>query len=95
MPNQYTDPDAPVTPTPRFQIIASMRQGANYVLRDNLAGFDYPFKRLQTARDAIPTCRAKSYPSNLKPQLAGRFAGSPTSVDAYMASGPILESYVS
>lgn len=82
-------------PTPRFQIIASMRQGANYVLRDNLAGFDYPFKRLRTALDAIPTCRAMNYTSTLKSQPAGRFAGSPIETDAYMASGPILESFAS
>lgn len=85
------------TPTPRFQIIVAMRRGVNYVLRDNLGGFDYPFRRLRTAIDAIPTCRAKQYDltSGIKPQPAGRFAGSPTETDAYMASGPILESFVS
>lgn len=83
-------------PTPRFQVIAANRRGVNYVLRDNLGGFDYPFKTRRSAIAAADDCRAKDYTTypNLAKTPAGRFAASPSDVDAYMASGPILDSFV-
>lgn len=81
-------------PTPRFQVIAANRRGVNYVLRDNLGGFDYPFKTRRSAIAAADDCRAKDYSTPAKPTPAGRFAASPSDVDAYMASGPILDSFV-
>lgn len=81
-------------PPPRFQVIAAMRKGANYVLRDNLGGFDYPFKTLRSAVKAIDFCRAQERLPHQTLKPAPRFASSPSDADAYMASGPILESFV-
>lgn len=78
--------DEPTTESslPRFQVFASSRKGVNYVLRDNEAGTDYPFKTRKTAVAAIERRRSPKFADGL-------VFGSAANVDAYMTSGPALD----
>jgi hypothetical protein len=74
MPNQYTDPNAePVLP-PDYQAFAT---STGFVVRDNLAGQDYPFE-LKNSLDAA----AKLIAGNVRLARLG-LVGSPSDINAY------------